>query len=182
MIALPGPRGANTLPEVRFDETVPGASGQVPVTFTFYEQKQGGAPLWSETQTIQLNEQGRYSVLLGTTDATGLPQDLPTAISRLARSVAPLSISNSIVVCVLPSDGGKSVLARKSYRAFRNDLTRMRGWLKQLHVTEIAMESTGVYWWPVWSVLAGQGFRLLLVNLQQPRNKNNDAVRISRTV
>src|SRR5579871_5268404 len=63
---------------VRFDGVVPGASGQLPVTFTFYEQEQGGAPLWSETQTIQLNNQGRHSVLLGTTDATGLPQDLFT--------------------------------------------------------------------------------------------------------
>ena len=53
---------------------------------------------------------------------------------------------------------------RKTYRTFRNDLTRMRGWLK---VTEIAMESTGVYGRPVWSALENHGFRLLLVNPAQ---------------
>jgi transposase len=37
-------------------------------------------------------------------------------------------------------------------------------WLQLLKVTAIAMESTGVYWRPVWNVLEGHGFRLLLVN------------------
>jgi transposase len=61
----------------------------------------------------------------------------------------------------------------------------MRGWLKLLKVTEIAMESTGVYWRPVWNVLDGQGFRLLLVNpaqvkaLQGRKSDPRDAKRIS---
>lgn len=92
---------------------------------------------------------------------------------------------NTIVVCVLPADGTKGVLARKTYCTFRNDLSRMRGWLKQLHVTEIAMESTGVYWWCVWNVLEGQGFHLLLVNpaqvkaLQGRKSDKRDAKRIA---
>jgi transposase len=36
-----------------------------------------------------------------------------------------------------------------------------------LKVTEIAMESTGVYWRPVGNVLEGHGFRLVLVNSAQ---------------
>jgi transposase len=57
---------------------------------------------------------------------------------------------DTVVVCVLPPVGsdGQTVL-RKVYGTFRNDLIRMRVWLKQLKVTEIAMESTGVYWRPV---------------------------------
>jgi transposase len=43
----------------------------------------------------------------------------------------------------------------------------MRGWLKRLKVTEIAMESTGVYWRPIWNALEDQGFQLLLVNPAQ---------------
>lgn len=74
---------------------------------------------------------------------------------------------DTIVVCVLPpvSKGGETI--RKTYGTFRNDLIRMRVWLKQLGVTEIAMESTGVYWRPVWNVLEDQGFQLLLVNPAQ---------------
>src|SRR5207248_11313842 len=71
---------------------------------------------------------------------------------------------DTIVVCVLPRVGQSGTAIRKVYRTFRNDLRRMRGWLKLLKVSEIAMESTGVYWRPVWNVLQEHGFRLLLVN------------------
>ena len=74
---------------------------------------------------------------------------------------------DTIVVCVLPAGRGAGGAIRKTYRSFRNDLIRMRTWLKQLKVTDIAMESTGVYWRPVWNVLEDQGFRLLLVNPAQ---------------
>jgi len=74
---------------------------------------------------------------------------------------------DTIVVCVLPPVGGEGKTIRKTYGTFRNDLIRMRVWLKQLKVTEIAMESTGVYWRPLWNVLEDEGFRLLLVNPAQ---------------
>jgi transposase len=92
---------------------------------------------------------------------------------------------DTIVVCVLAPDGQTGTAVRKTYRTFRNDLTRMRGWLKLLKVTEIAMESTGVYWRPVWNVLEGHGFRLLLVNpaqvkaLQGRKTDGRDAKRIA---
>src|ERR1051325_8689675 len=71
---------------------------------------------------------------------------------------------DTVVVCVLPPVGGDGQAVRKVYGTFRNDLIRMRVWLKQLKVTDIAMESTGVYWRPIWNVLDEAGFRLLLVN------------------
>ena len=92
---------------------------------------------------------------------------------------------DTIVVCVLPRVGQSGTAIRKVYRTFRNDLTRMRGWLKLLKVTEIAMESTGVYWRPVWNVLEEHGFRLLLVNpaqvkaLQGRKSDPRDAQRIA---
>src|SRR5262249_7185577 len=51
-------------------------SGIVGVTFAFYRDQQGGAPLWLETQNVVADAQGRYSVSLGATKSTGLPQDL----------------------------------------------------------------------------------------------------------
>ena len=74
---------------------------------------------------------------------------------------------DTIVVCVLPPVGHEGKAVRKVYGSFRNELIRMRVWLKQLKVTEIALESTGVYWRPVWNVLEDEGFRLLLVNPAQ---------------
>ena len=46
------------------------------VTFLVYKEEQGGAPLWLETQNVQPNKNGRYSVMLGSTTSTGLPADL----------------------------------------------------------------------------------------------------------
>src|SRR5436309_10292448 len=51
-------------------------------------------------------------------------------------------------------------------------------------VTHVAMESTGVYWKPVWNILAEQ-FKVLLVNAQQDRKStrlNSSHVKISYAV
>jgi transposase len=57
------------------------------------------------------------------------------------------------------------------FQTFTQDLERMRDWLKQHKVKNVAMESTGVYWVPVWNVLEGARwkFELLLVNPQHVR-------------
>jgi transposase len=52
---------------------------------------------------------------------------------------------DTVVVCVLPLVGVEGQAIRKTFGTFRNDLIRMRVWLKQLKVNEVAMESTGVY-------------------------------------
>ncbi len=46
------------------------------VTFLLYKEEQGGAPLWLETQNVQPDKTGRYSVMLGSTTSTGVPSDL----------------------------------------------------------------------------------------------------------
>ena len=66
---------------------------------------------------------------------------------------------DTIVVYVLPPVGIEKQGGSQNIRTFRNELIRMRVWLKQLKVTEVAMESTGVYWRPVWNVLEEEGFR-----------------------
>jgi transposase len=92
---------------------------------------------------------------------------------------------DSVEVCVLPAVGEDGKPIRKRYGTFRNDLIKMRVWLKQLRVTEVAMESTGVYWRPLWSVLDEHGFRLLLANpaqvkaLHGRKSDRRDAKRIA---
>ncbi len=46
------------------------------VTFAIYKQQDGGAPVWMETQNVTTDAGGNYSVLLGSTTATGLPSEL----------------------------------------------------------------------------------------------------------
>ena len=49
------------------------ASAVETVTLSIYADAEGGAPLWQETQTIAIEAQGRYSLLLGATQADGIP-------------------------------------------------------------------------------------------------------------
>jgi hypothetical protein len=53
-----------------------GQSRVVTIAFSLYESEQGGAPLWTETQNVEVDEQGHYTVLLGATSAGGLPLNL----------------------------------------------------------------------------------------------------------
>ena len=72
----------------------------------------------------------------------------------------------TVVACVAIGDGPGSV--RKQVRRFgtmTDDLLALVDWLAEQGVTHVAMESTGVYWKPVWNLLEGQ-FTLLLVNAQ----------------
>ena len=49
----------------------------------------------------------------------------------------------------IPPDGTNGKAIQRTYKTFEQDLIRWRVWLKQLRVTHIALESTGVYWIPV---------------------------------
>src|SRR5579863_4165514 len=75
---------ASALPRmVRFSGTandVNGArlSGTVGITFSLYLEQSGGTPLWLETQNVQADANGHYSVLLGATKPEGLPAELFT--------------------------------------------------------------------------------------------------------
>jgi hypothetical protein len=40
-------------------------TGAIGITFLLYKDKQGGAPLWMETQNVQADSSGHYSVQLG---------------------------------------------------------------------------------------------------------------------
>jgi len=51
-------------------------TGIVGVTFYLYQESQGGAPLWMETQNVQPDKFGHYSVGLGSTSTQGLPANI----------------------------------------------------------------------------------------------------------
>jgi hypothetical protein len=68
---------------VRYSGTLKDAQGAalssttaVGVTFSIYKQQDGGAAVWMETQNVTPDANGQYNVILGSTTATGLPDDL----------------------------------------------------------------------------------------------------------
>jgi hypothetical protein len=55
------------------------SSSVIGVTFALYADETGGAPLWLETQNVEVDNTGHYTVLLGSTKSDGLPIDLFTS-------------------------------------------------------------------------------------------------------
>ena len=58
------------------DANSAGRTGTVGVTFAIYKELEGGAPLWIETQNVELSNGGHYTVTLGASKSSGLPNDL----------------------------------------------------------------------------------------------------------
>jgi hypothetical protein len=61
----------------------------VTATFSLYTFQEGGTPLWSETQKVQVDEQNRYVVLLGAASSAGVPVDLFASGKALWLGVQP---------------------------------------------------------------------------------------------
>jgi len=72
----------------------------------------------------------------------------------------------SITACVLWAELKGAVRKEKRrFGTFTAELLSLADWLHACGVTHVAMESTGVYWKPVWNILEGQ-FEIVLVNAQ----------------
>ncbi len=58
----------------------------------------------------------------------------------------------------------------RKFACFTQDLHAMAAWLKQCKVETVVMESTGVYWIPVFQILETHGFEVKLANARQAKN------------
>lgn len=77
----------------------------------------------------------------------------------------------TVMACVRAPDGvGGRRQELREFRTFSRDLARLGSWLQAEGVTQVAMEATGVYWKPVWYVLEGASFELLLANARHVKN------------
>lgn len=77
------------------------------------------------------------------------------------RTVCGLDIhKDSIFMCILDSQGKKS---EEKFGVSTRDIKRLSACLQERYVTEVCMESTGIYWIPIWRLLE-KDFHLLLVN------------------
>jgi transposase len=70
----------------------------------------------------------------------------------------------SVVACVIvPGPKGKPQKKISTFGTMTDDLNALGAWLAEQHVSHVAMESTGVFWQPIWNLLE-ERFVLLLVN------------------
>ena len=81
----------------------------------------------------------------------------------LYRCCAGLDIhKKSVSVCVRRRVRGKpeAEIEEAVFGTFTQDLVRLHEWLRERKVRHVTMESTGVYWIPVWNVLEAGKHRL----------------------
>lgn len=75
----------------------------------------------------------------------------------------------SVVACVRTQHGREITNTIHTFGTTTDELVRLFDWLADSDVSDVVMESTGVYWRPVWKVLLG-GFELHLANAQEVKN------------
>lgn len=75
--------------------------------------------------------------------------------------------AREIYVAVPPGTCSRPV---RSFPTFTEDLYALRDWLKECRVNTVAMESTGVYWIPLFQVLEAAGLEVCLVNARHCKN------------
>ena len=92
----------------------------------------------------------------------------PSLLERINRNAAGIDCgSEAHYVAVPPERDAEPV---RSFKTFTADLHRLADWLKSCGIESVAMESTGVYWIPIFEVLEDRGFEVVLVNARHVKN------------
>ena len=78
-----------------------------------------------------------------------------------------LDVHEKTVVATIDGQGLRR--ETRTFDTFTSSLNELRSWLKQYGITHVAMESTGVYWKPIFNILE-DSFEVILVNARHLKN------------
>ena len=92
----------------------------------------------------------------------------PEPLDVINRRAAGVDIGATFHVVAVPADLDDDSV--RSFRSFTSDLTCLADWLVSLGITTVAMESTGIYWVPVYEILEARGLDVVLVNARDAKN------------
>ena len=81
---------------------------------------------------------------------------------------AGIDIGSRFHVVAVPADRDDEPV--RSFDSFTADLHRLADWLVQCEITTVAMESTGVYWMPLYAILDERGIRVVLSNARDVKH------------
>jgi len=92
-------------------------------------------------------------------------------MEAIYRCIAGIDVhSKTVAVCVRRIDDQGAIHAEvRTFGTMTQDLRALRDWLMAEGVTHVAMESTGVFWKPIYNVLE-ERFKILLVNARHVKN------------
>jgi len=83
-------------------------------------------------------------------------------------NAAGIDIGSASHFVAVPADRDDTPV--REFSSFTVDLNALADWLKGCGVDTVAMESTGVYWIPLFELLESRGFTVLLVNARHVKN------------
>lgn len=98
----------------------------------------------------------------------GKKNSSPAGLGVLYERVCGLDVHKKVIVAslrILDASNSRVQITRRSFGTMTADLLELRGWLAEAKVSHVAMESTGVYWQPVFNLLEGH-FETWVVNAQ----------------
>ena len=99
--------------------------------------------------------------------ATATTSDLPASLKKMRLNAAGVDIGAYTHYVAVPEDRDPSPV--RNFSSFTVDLERTADWLEGCGIETVAMESTGVFWIPLYDTLERRGFEVLLVNPHQLR-------------
>ena len=94
--------------------------------------------------------------------------DRESTLPIVHRYAAGIDVGSTFHVVAVPESADPDPV--RTFRSFTGDLHRLADWLTDAEVTTIAMESTGIYWIPVFEILESRGFEVFLVNARDAKN------------
>ena len=96
------------------------------------------------------------------------PGKTRAALTITHPNAAGIDIGSASHFVAVPPDRDETSV--REFPSFTVDLNALADWLKTCSVDTVAMESTGVYWIPLFELLESRGFTVLLVNARHVKN------------
>ena len=93
---------------------------------------------------------------------------LPAHLEHINKMAAGIDIGSSSHFVAVPPDCADVCV--REFKSFTADLIELANWLSQCGIETVAMESTGVYWIPLYELLESRGFEVKLVDARHVKN------------
>ena len=94
--------------------------------------------------------------------------NLPAQLQHISLNAAGIDIGSERHLVAVPE--GRDEVSVREFGTFTADLEALAAWLKKCAITTVAMESTGVYWIPLFELLERRGFEVKLVDARHTKN------------
>lgn len=93
---------------------------------------------------------------------------LPKHLEHINKMAAGIDIGSKSHYVAIPE--GYDEVSVREFKSFTSDLEELANWLEKCEIKTVAMESTGVYWIPLYELLESRGFEVVLVDARHVKN------------